>query len=276
MKDIEIPLQNEKTKAYRWLERLPAILSWSLLALPFVLSQISPLLTTAFILGYLLMWFARAVGLNVRVIQGYRTMKQHEKLDWTAMIKDIEHPTENLARAPSWHARNIARLKESPAAIKPSDTIHVMMIAAYNEGREVLEPTIKSVISSDYNMKKVIVVMAYEGRDGAQSEEAVLDLVEAYKGEFMEMFAVKHPLTQGEVRGKGGNITYAARVLQKRLEEQGIDPLRVLVTTLDSDNRPHKNYIAALTYTFCLCPDPKLVSFSQFQCIPITFGTRRP
>jgi cellulose synthase/poly-beta-1,6-N-acetylglucosamine synthase-like glycosyltransferase len=266
MKNIEIPLQSEKTRSYRWLERLPAILSWSLLALPFVLSQVSPLLTACFILGYLLMWFARALGLNVRVLQGYKTMKLHERLNWSEMIKDIEHPSEKLANAPRWHAQNITRLKEIPGAIKPSETIHVMMIAAYNEGQDVLEPTIKSVLDSDYDMKKVIVVMAYEGRDGAQSEEAVLNIVKEYKDKFKDMFAVKHPLTPGEVRGKGGNITYAARVLQKHLESMKIDPLRVLVTTLDSDNRPHKNYLSALTYTFCLCPYPKLVSF---QPIPI-------
>ena len=51
--------------------------------------------------------------------------------------------------------------------------------------------------------------------------------------------AVKHPANMpGEVVGKGGNITYAARELQKYLEVKSIDPTRVLVTTLDSDNRP--------------------------------------
>ena len=54
MKSIEIPLQAEKTKSYRWLERLPAMLSWSLLALPFVLSLISPWITVFFIVFYIM------------------------------------------------------------------------------------------------------------------------------------------------------------------------------------------------------------------------------
>jgi len=266
MKDIEIPLQGQKTKAYRNLERLPAVLTYSLLALPVILSQISPIATAFFIIGYLLMWFARAVGLNIRVLQGYKRMKEHEKLPWGELIEDVENMEVKTEGAPVWHRQNIERLAFRPGAIKPSEVVHVAMIAAYNESREVLEPTIQSVLASSFDMKKVILVFAYEGRDGAQSEEAVLNLVEQYGGQFMHAFAAKHPLTPHEVKGKGGNITYAARILQKKLEEWDIDPLRVQVTTLDSDNRPHPNYFGALTYTFALCPDPRTVSF---QPIPI-------
>lgn len=266
MKNIEIPLQSEKTKSYRWLERLPAILSYTFLALPFILGLISPYAAAAFILFYLILWFMRTIALNIRVLQGYRTMKQHEHLPWNKMLDDLEHREITAKNSPKWHAENIARLEQQPAYVKPSEAIHVMMVAAYNEGIEILEPTIQSVLESDYNMKQVILVMAYEGRDGAQSEEAVLELVKKYGSEFMHVMAVKHPLTPNEVRGKGGNITYAARKLQKYLEEQEIDPMRVQVTTLDADNRPHKYYISALTYTFCLVPDPRYVSF---QPIPI-------
>lgn len=266
MKNIEIPLQSEKTKSYRWLERLPAILSWSLLALPFVLSQISPWLTVFFIVFYILMWFARTIVLNIRVLQGYYTMKAHESAPWIDLIKDIEKGEVTVAHPPKWHVKNIARLKEAPALIKPDEAIHVMMVASYNESIDIIEPTIQSVLDSDYDMKKVILVMAYEERDGAQSEPAVLEIIDKYGDRFLDAFATKHSLTPNEVRGKGGNITYAGRILQKRLEDMKIDPERVQVTTLDADNRPHKNYIAALTYLLCLVPEPKYVSF---QPIPI-------
>lgn len=248
------------------LERLPAILSYSLLALPLVLSLIHPLLAAFFIIAYLLIGFVRAVGVSVRVLQGYATMKEHEKADWTNLLADIEKGEVTVENAPAWHIKNIARLADRPAKVKPSEAVHVMMVAAYNETIDIIEPTIQSVLESNYDMKKVILVMAYEGRDGAQSEEAVKTIVHKYGSKFMHTMAVKHPLTPNEVRGKGGNITYAARELQKYLEDQKIDPIRVQVTTLDSDNRPHPNYIAALTYTFCLVPEPKYVSF---QPIPI-------
>lgn len=267
MKNIEIPFQYEKTRSYRNLERLPAILSWSLLALPFVLSIISPILTVGFIIGYLLLWFIRAVGLNVRVLQGYNNMKKHEVLPWNDLIEDIEDKEVTVKNSPDWHAKNIELINRRPAQVKPSETIHVMMIAVYNEIRDVVAPTIESVLESNYDMKKVILVIAYEERGGEEVDQMCQELVKTYGDKFLFAEAVKHPKDMpGEVVGKGGNITFAGRVLQKRLEERKIDPVRVLVTTLDSDNRPHPSYISALTYTFCLCPDTRLVSF---QPIPI-------
>ena len=266
MKNIEIPLQSEKTKSYRWLERLPAILSWSLLALPFVLSQISPWLTVFFIVFYILMWFSRTIVLNIRVLQGYHTMKSHEKQPWNDLIEDIKKGEVTVVNAPKWHIKNIERLKKYPAKVNPGEEIHVMMIASYNESLEILEPTIQSVIDSDYDMKKVILIMAYEERDGAQSMQACLSLVKKYGKQFLYAEAIGHPLTPNEVRGKGGNISYAGRILKKRLQKLKIDPEYVQVTTLDADNRPHKSYISALTYLLCLVPEPKYVSF---QPIPI-------
>lgn len=267
MKNIEIPLQSEKTKAYRWLERLPALLSYSLLALPFILSLIDPRITAIVIIAYLLLWFFRGIGINIRVFQGYNTMELHKKLPWQLMLDDVESGKVTVTQAPRWHRSNIERLEVLPGAIKPSETIHAIIIATYNEAREVVEPTIQSVLESHYDMKKVILVLAYEERGGADIAKQSKDLVKEYGDKFMFAEAVGHPdKIPNEVIGKGGNITYAGRVLQKRLEERKIDPLRVLVTTLDADNRPHPNYLGALTYTFALCPEPKKVSF---QPIPI-------
>ncbi|MCA9318987.1 hypothetical protein KDA06_05120, partial [Candidatus Saccharibacteria bacterium] len=49
---------------------------------------------------------------------------------------------------------------------------------------------------------------------------------------------------------------FAARRLQEYLEANHIDPLRVMVTTLDADNRPDKNYLNALSYVYLVAPDP--------------------
>ncbi len=267
MKNIEIPLQSEKTKSYRWLERLPAILSWSLLALPFVLSLIDARLTAFFIITYLLIWFFRGIGLSLRVFQGYNTMKLHEKLPWKSMIQDVEDGTTLAKNVPKWHAANIDRLEVLPAAVKPSQAIHAIIIAAYNESRDIIEPTIQSLLASNYDMDKVIVMLAYEERGGADMKKTATDLIAEYGDKFMFAEAVAHPDgMKNEVVGKGGNITYAGRYLQTVLAKKNIDPVRVIVTTLDADNRPHKNYLGALTYTFSLCTEPKKVSF---QPIPI-------
>ena len=263
MVDIEIPLNNEKTRHYRFFEILPGFLSWSILILPFALSLISPRITALIIIAYFLIWFIRAIGLNVRVIQGWNNMQRHQKYDWARMLHELEalDPKGESKELPKWHYQNIARLDKADKRLKPSQITHAVFIAAYNEGREIIEPTIQSVINSNYDMKKVILVMAYEGRDGAQSEQTVLELKEEYGQKFKYAMAVKHPLTPNEVRGKGGNISYAAKKLQDYLRETNIDPDTVMVTTLDSDNRPHKNYFSNLSYLFAVTPEPKYVSY---------------
>jgi len=235
---------------------------------PIVLSLISSKLAAYFIIAYLLLWFIRAIGLDLRMLQGWQLVNQHKNMAWSKLNQDLENLKVESENPPKWHARNLERVSKyiGHKRIKPSEVIHAVMIATYNESKDVLEPTIQSVMLSDYDMKKVILIIAYEGRDGAQSEKASMELVKEYGDKFMYAEAIKHPLTPGEVRGKGGNITFAARKLQTYLEKQKIDPLKVLVTTLDSDNRPDKQYLAALTYTYCSTEEPLHASY---QPIPM-------
>ncbi len=135
-------------------------------------------------------------------------------------------------------------------------------MASVNESREILEPTLQAILASDYDSKRLILVMAYEGRAGKEAEDRVLQLTDLYKDKFKHAMAVKHPANiPGEVIGKGGNITYAARQLQKYLAKEKIDPKNVLVTTLDSDNRVDKRYFASLSYLYCVVPKPLQASY---------------
>lgn len=269
MNNIEIPLQSEKKPHYIFFEKLPGIITWSIIILPFVLSIFMAHLVALLIIAFFLIWFVRAIGLNVRVIQGWKTMKVHEKLNWPKMLAQIEDPTKDYQPTkdlPKWHFNNLLRIREK-RAVDPKDIYHAIIIATYNESRDVLEPTIKSVLSSHYDMDKVIFVLAYEERGGETVEEQANALVTEYQSEFAHAMAVKHPDgLPNEVVGKGGNITYAGRELQKYLKKEGIDPINVIVTTLDSDNRPHVNYLPALTYTYAVSPEPQYISY---QPIPI-------
>ena len=263
MKNIEIPYVKDRGKRYRFFEILPGMITWSILLLPLVLSQIDPKFTVVLIIAYLLLWFVKSIGLNVRAIQGYRKMKLHMRLPWPQMLEELEvrkthQPDSHI---PTWHYDNIRRLQGKPPMIEPSELIHAVIIATWNESREVLEPTIQSVLNSHYDMSKVIFVLAYEARGGPEVEARAKQLVSEYKEKFKYAMSTKHIDQPGELIGKGGNITYAGRELAKYLEKENIDPARVVVTTLDSDNRPHKNYLAALSYVFCAAPDPLHVSF---------------
>ncbi len=280
MIELEIPYNNEKGRRYRFFEILPGALSWSMLLIPVILGVLNvkvkvaglqdPLpLAGIFIVGYLLIWFAKSIALNIRSLQGYRRLGQHQKLPWDQLVSELQtgkvsQPDRTI---PSWHYETVRRLQETPAIVQPDDIIHAIIVATYNESREIVEPTFQTVLASKYDMKKVILVLAYEERGGAGVEAQSEDLIKQYKGKFLHAMAVKHPSDQpGEVIGKGGNITYAARELATYLEAEKIDPMHVVVTTLDADNKPHPQYLSALSYLYAASPDPLRVSY---QPIPM-------
>lgn len=270
MKNIEIPYVKDRGKRYRFFEILPGALTWSILILPFVLSIFNPRITVFFIIAYTLLWFAKAVGVDIRALQGYGIMNKHQKLPWAQMLTELENGqvTQPDRHIPAWHYENVRRLQETTNPVEASDVIHAVIIATWNEGREVLEPTIKSVLASDFDMKRVILIIAYEDRGGPEVESRAKQLIEDYKDTFMYAAAFKHIDQPGEIIGKGGNITASGRHLQQYLEMHNIDPLRVIVTTLDADNRPHPKYLPALTYVYALAPDPLHLSFQ-----PVTMYT---
>lgn len=264
MKNIEIPHVAERSKRYRFFEMLPGLLSWGMLALPFIISFFSATLATFFVLGYLLVYFTRAVGVSVRALQGFRVVTRSMKLPWRTMLDEIEalDAPDRRANRPKWHYENIFRLRSNGVVVKPSELLHIAIVATYNESRETLEPTIQSILASEYNAKQIMLVIAYEARGGAHTKLIVTDLVKEYGEKFYDAIAVEHPADiPGELIGKGGNITYAGREVQTYLEKKKVDPANVVVTTLDADNRPHKHYFSALSYVYCVAPDPFHVSY---------------
>jgi cellulose synthase/poly-beta-1,6-N-acetylglucosamine synthase-like glycosyltransferase len=264
MTDIEIPYEKDRRGWYRFFEILPGALSYLILLLPLILSFISVTAAAVFILAYILIYFTRSIAVDIRALAGYRTMREHEKLDWPALVAEIEagKVDDPTAQRPKWHYNNLLRLSVKPSIVKPSELIQVIIVATYNENREVVEPTIQSILDSDYDMKKVILILAYEERGGERVAQQSEELIKKHGAHFMYAAAIKHPDgISGELKAKGANATYAARELQKYLEREHIDPMRVVVTTLDADNRPDKKYLSALTYIFCVSPDPLRASY---------------
>lgn len=268
MQDLEIPL-GKRTRFYRFFEMLPGLLSYTIIALPVILSFINPLYGAVFIIVFIIIWFVKTVGMSYRTIQGYNTLQCAQRIHWKLRLSDLESPARALKDRHyegSWrsevHQHNLEQLDNTVNARKPSDIYNAVIIATYNESRDVLEPTIQAVLDGDYDPSRIIVTIAYEERGGAAIEETVTALQEQYRDKFNQFYIVKHPADMpGEVVGKGGNITYAGKFLAGELTKLAINPENVLVTTLDSDNRPHKTYFSYVTYEFIVHPDPRHVAF---------------
>ena len=269
--DIEIPL-GKRTFKYRFFEILPAFLSFGAIILMFILSAFSPFLASLYLLTIITTLLVKAIGIAYRMITGHLQIEKAQKVDWNKRLEDLNNAEKSLYTLKNQvnneyefknHLRNLNDIGENPANFpSPSKVKNAVIIAAYNESYEVIQPTIQSVLSSNYDAKNLLIFLAYEERGGEEIEKTAIRLKKEFSKNFGTFEIVKHPKNlPNEVVGKGGNITFAGRALQKYCENNKIPFENVLVTTLDSDNKPHKEYFACATYSFIVHEDRKKLSY---------------
>lgn len=271
MMDLEIPL-GKRTRLYRFFEMLPALISYGAVVLLIILSLIRPLYGAVYVLLIVITMFVRSMMMTYHVIKGRHNMDQAQRVDWHGRLRDLERPGLAYARNKEaslkafgqlQHLENLRLMSAAPDEFpRPSHLYNAVIVAAYNESIEVIGPTIQSVADTTYDNKHLIVVLAYEERGGPGIERTAQELQERFKGTFKDFLTVKHPKDlPDEVVGKGGNITYAGRALQRYLDKQQLAYKDVIVTTLDSDNRPHPTYFDYVTYEYIVHEDRKHLSY---------------
>ena len=275
MTDLEIPLK-KRTKSYRFFEMLPAVLSYGMLLLLVVLSLIDPLYAGIYLLLLIITVLVKAVGIAIHTIQGRNRMDSAQNIDWRHRLQQLETPQvsyqkEKNVRSSGFgfeaHKENLRLIASSPDDYpKPSSLYNAVIIAAYNESYEVLEPTIQSVIDTTYDKDHLILVLAYEERGGKAIHATARRLHKKFASQLKAFHIVKHPHDlPNEVVGKGGNITYAGHFLKDWIKKQGIAYKDVIITTLDSDNRPHATYFDYVTYEYIVHEDRKQLSYQPIS-----------
>ncbi len=271
MVDLEIPLKN-RTPMYRLFEMLPATLSYGALVLMIVLSFINPLIASIYLMLIIITMVVKAIGIAVHTIMGRSRIEKAMRVPWSHRLADLEGPKASYEKQRGHkssgfgHATHIENLRLMAAAPgdypKPSQLRHLVIIAAYNESYDVIQPTVQAVADTAYSNSQIIVALAYEERGGADIEATARRLKKEYDGTFDSFHIIKHPKDlPDEVVGKGGNITYAGKHMKKVLEARDIAFKDVIVTTLDSDNRPHRTYFDYVAYEYIVHSDRKHLSY---------------
>jgi hypothetical protein len=270
MVDLEIPQPNERGKSYRFFEILPGLLSLIIFLTPIFLSIFYVPAAAFFIITYVLMLLIRATAMSLRVSEGYSKVKQVRKIDWESLLKDFYNPGQTASRHAGVksrlikaHVGNMRRLHEGNLIdMLPDEVIQVVIICTYNESQAILHPTIEHVINtSGFEDRKTALFIAYEERASEKKKRETQETLELYKDKIYHAEAVEHTLSSGEIAGKGANASHTGRRVAVWAKEQGIDPSRVLVTTLDADNRPDKNYFSLLTYVYISADNRKQKSY---------------
>ena len=271
-KVVEIPT-GKRTPLYRFFEILPALLSYGMVILLIVLSSISSVLGAVYLLLIVIMSLVKAIGVAYRTVQGFRKVKKCTALNWKKRLADLENPNDSYSRLANAHKdeylydehlQNLCMMAAAEEGYfpKPSQIYHAVIVAMYDETLDVLAPTMDCLLKTNYAKDRMIVVVAYEERGGESAEKVAKVLQKNYGKKFGGFILSKHPANiEGEVIGKGGNITCAGRALKKYVKEKGLRYSDVIVTTLDCDNKPHPCYFDIVTYEYIVHEDRKRLSY---------------
>lgn len=201
------------------------------------------------ILTYFIRWLIRGCEYIVSTTSALFQLKKYEKHDFGRILTNPQGQQE------------VFFAQKLPQDLKAEEVIHWCMIPMYNESPEIVYETIDAIRQSSYDLSRIAVTIQWEWA----KKDNFLETLEKCK-EFEWVFGYfgssLHILQPDEMPGKWANITYGANLLyQEILTHFNTTADKVVVTTLDADNKVDKEYFSVLTYTYLTTPDRKYASY---------------
>jgi hypothetical protein len=267
----------------RLLEIIPGVVTWVLIASPFVLSFRWPEVVAWFVLSFDFYWLYKAVILTASVAVTFTRIRRVMAIDWrtrafaladldgrqaeirrlvpliASRIAELERAGERLAAAGG--RRELARLADEEREIErllarrgqpigdPQRLWHVALIPTYTEPFDKLYETVRALADTDYPAELRMVAIITRETDIA-GRENVARLRQLFGDRFLHFFHILDPLEPGIVVGKSSAMAYGGRWLYREIQRLGFNPRSVVVTDLDADYRVHPQYFGYLTYMF--------------------------
>ncbi len=227
---------------FRFFEILPGACVWIALISPFILSFYAPLAVTIFIILFDIYWLIRSLNYGMLLLRAYGKMRKNLQKDWRSELQKITDLGE----------KERARL----GVLDWREIYHVVIIPTYREEQAILEASIDSLVSTDYPKDHMIVVLAIEGREAHIARPMAAILEKQYDKEFLRFLVTEHPDgIIGEVKAKGANATWAAKILVEEVKEMGIPLENIVVSTADADTRFPVQFFTALSYNYSVTTD---------------------
>jgi cellulose synthase/poly-beta-1,6-N-acetylglucosamine synthase-like glycosyltransferase len=226
---------SNRTK-YRLLEMLPGTLVWAVFAFALIASYAWPVAVVTFVILFDVFWLLRVLYFVFYMIVAWRYYQQALRRDWMGDLQR-EYP-----QWPEYH--------------------HLIFLPTYKETTEVLVQTLQKIKSANYDSSKFIIVLAGEERDRERFQTVVAALQSQFANQFEKIIVTEHPMgLPDEIPGKGSNLNWSGKQVQKIIDDARIDYKKIIVSTFDCDTLVHPEYFACLTYKFLSHPNPYRSSF---------------
>ncbi|MFA6357794.1 MAG: glycosyltransferase family 2 protein [Candidatus Omnitrophota bacterium] len=221
----------------RVLEIIPGGLSWGIIITLILLSILHPIASAIIIITFDFYWIIRTVYLTTLLILAHHRLSAEKNKDWFANCLGL------------------------PIGKRFRDLYQLVIFPVYNEGLEVLRPSLEALSASRYLNERFIVVMAFEERN-IQARNVAQKLEEEFGAKFGAYLSTFHPDgLAGESRTKGANATWAAKVAKDYLDSRGIAHEQVVVSCFDADTCVDPQYFGCLSYHFLTSPKPHQASY---------------
>jgi len=239
-------LQGRDYYIYRFFEMLPAILSYGTLGAFVALSFYKPVWAAYLTIIFAAYWFFKTAYLSIHLRYNFKRMRHNMQVNWRTRIHDI---------------------KNAPARAE-SHFVHMVMLPFFDEPYEVLAESVKSFAHAEWDPKSIALVIACEERAGIEAQTTANRLRDTFGELFFDCIVTVHPADlEGDIPGKGSNLSYAAEEARKAiLDPRGVPYEHVIVSAFDSDTVVYPQYFACLTYHVMIEKRPERVSF---QPVPL-------
>ncbi len=272
--------KTKKTAFIRFLEIFPGVLTWATLLGAPILSYYHPVWISIYIILFDLYWFLKGANVAIHLMYSYNQLKVHKHVDWKDWMARLgnraefrTHLTGLIASTEKKSLKKLYRdqlecLERLPERDMNWQRIHhAIILATVSESYEVLEGSINSYASADYDHSKIVMVLATEERGGEEALQKAKKLQDRFAGKFVDFIISVHPDgIEGEAKVKGANITWAAKTLQKYFDNRAIAYENVIISAFDSDTSVSPEYFSHLTFDFLTTEKPLQ---SSYQPMPM-------
>lgn len=231
---------------YRSFEMLPAVLSFGTLGGFIALAFYKPVIAAYLTIVFAAYWFLKTAYLSIHLRYNFKRMRHNLETNWRARIHD---------------------LPDTPARAE-SHFVHLVMLPFYDEPYNVVAGSVESFANSEWDPQSIALVIAVEARAGEEALKTAEKLKDIYGGRFLDCIITVHPENlEGDIPGKGSNLSYAAEEARKRiLDARSLPYEHVIVSAFDADTVVYPQYFACLTWHVMTEEYPERTSF---QPVPL-------
>ena len=270
-----------------------------------LLSIYQPTVLAVFLIVYSFFIVLKSALHTIYTFYTFNNIYRWEKLDWqkllglmetdsTQALKLMDDYKQQYPDKLNWDNEWNGITKEYQANIRtnlqlPNQLFQIIFVPIYNENIQVLTQSIKRIYDCGYDLSRIWVVIAREARSGKDFNDNMevqlreLDWIKVFdmdnlvdfditnknetKKPVLTVLLASHPADlMGEIKGKGSNLDWAGRQVSQLANDNNLDQDTTIITVLDCDSRPGKNFFQILAFRFCTNSNRHNVGF---QPIPV-------